>query len=1145
MTRRVANLDLALALSIGAMVAGPPPVNLAPVAGINQTLTVSGGAGSAPQFAGMVPVVGAVDQQISTAPVLAFTTPVLFGTSGQIVAWNDTDNVVVATYDVTTAIGTGAGQVSLTSAGQIMPRAPAGGWPIGKRVAFTITAGALTNPSGIPIAAITDRSAIYFNTVGVFTQPAAVDTAAGVWGLTNLSAGVANWLFVADIEVLDTANKYLAARGAIDTRLTIEGGRVFIRLYDNAGVALGSLGSSAVTLAFPAANARRRAMAMAWDDGTRANFRVWANEVLILSGSFASTGNGIRPPTRFNATDGAGANSGAYRIRGQYFAQAATLPGTLPVPTDFFDAAGLWRPVFGTTVAGFTPTFSEAGNAAAWNARNGTDTTGTFVNYSPAPGVFAANQWTVLENGVSEEVVFTLGPTLPVNGTSFGILRDGGTTPVATAPMVPGDFILTGETNGPHFYQVVAINTGGTSAASDIKLAQPYARANLASVDAAGWTAVAAVPADFEGAYNPNTGPKQIKLSRPGYTTTGAPTTYTEFVTVSKRSRQPYPSQASLTTSGVNLTDYVYSGDTSTGLTINSTEVSPKPICNWVIPDKLVVGNSVRLEIVAFHRNARFGEQVACVEFTISDGTTTVTQKVSASAVSGRTGDRNAVIVYGANMDISTLANPAVLTCNAKVYPWVGDASSVANSATQSERRQFSPRFFTRNTTRFASPPIAVVASGGNDATGVVSTDGAVARATPFLTTLGAIKGLKAATGVTGGRIDGCEVWNGGGTFGLPVLASGDVTGGIQDNAHVTFRRDPTVTRSAAIFTFGLAAARTRFTLMRITDCTINRTGTLAMQGEAAANMEIILDDLTFDNAGFNNTIYNQSHGFLFGVELLNAGSSPIAAGTYENRMVRGLLCASGVFIESWLTVGCRLTGGTHGTGNVSNGSRAADGCIAAYNYCSGYRWNINGLTAGETASLALVQNVIEFFSATSNTGLGISADSATMNTAHTVIHHNTIAGFFNNGRTNFFYDENASVARTQKLMSSKGNIHVSWNNKGDVFMTNGARTGNWPAANGVGFGYELVQYDSASGTFRLEFPGLGSVVGTSTTTPVDPLFTSPAATTSGPTAGAGGGTYTLQSGSPAKNMSKEAVLAFDLAGTARPLTGTSTGAYQ
>lgn len=670
-------------------------------------------------------------------------------------------------------------------------------------------------------------------------------------------------------------------------------------------------------------------------------------------------------------------------------------------------------------------------------------------------------------------------------------------------------------------------------------VAPTVALLNFTAVNPDGWTVAYPSPPTFDPVGSPET----FAIVRPGFTSTGTATSYQDVLTLTKRVRQPYPNQAQLTPATAALSDYVYAGDIIVGAANFSSETAPQPIANWVMPDRQVVGDTVALELVAFHRNARNGEQVACVEFSASDGTAIVTQKVSTSVVSGRASDRNAVVVYRCDLNIAALANPAVITCNARVFPWIGTAASIRDSATQTAAREFSPRTFVRNTARFASPPLAYVSTTGSDASGVVSVTAASALAAPFATILGAIKGLKAATAVTGGRIDGCQVRLGAGTFVAGSLASGDVTGGIQDNAALTITRDPTVARSAAVMSFGLASFRTRFPYLRIADCTLQRTGTLAFQGETAATLQLTLDDVVLENAGFNAAILNSAALTLHGCDMRNAGSSPLAAGANEIRLLRGLLNDSSAAIENWLVVGCRMTNGNHGTGIFSNGTRSSNGAICAFNYLSGYRLNYGSLS--ETISVALVQNVVEFYSATANTGMGISADGALTNTAHTVVCHNTVAGFFNNGRSNQFYDENATVPRTHRLHSSKANIHVSLNNKGDVFLLDGTRKGNWPYSYGVGVASELLQFDAASPTFRQEFSGLGTIGGTSTTIPLLPQFTAPAHTTSGPVAGAGGGIYTLAATSPAKGMLLAAVLRFDLAGNARPLGLTSAGAYQ
>ncbi len=662
--------------------------------------------------------------------------------------------------------------------------------------------------------------------------------------------------------------------------------------------------------------------------------------------------------------------------------------------------------------------------------------------------------------------------------------------------------------------------------------------ARFTAVNADGWTASYPAPPTFD----PAGAPERFAVQRSGFTPTGSATTWTDLLTVTRRVRQAYPNQANLTASTVALSDYIYQGDSVSGAGNASTEACPQPIANWVMPDRVIVGDTVTLEIVAFHRNARNGEQVACVEFSATDGTATVTQKVSATVISARATDRNAVIVHRAALDISTLANPGTITCNARVYPWIGTAASVRDSAAATAGREFSPRIFTRNTARLAAPPFAYVATTGNDATGVVSTNAATAKATPFLTVLGAIKGLKAATGVTGGRIDGCELRLGAGSFVATSLAATDVTGGIQDAAALTITRDPAVAKSAAILTFGLAAFRARFPWLRIADCTIQRTGANALTGEASPQMGVTLDDVAFDNANNNTTILSNAHLSISGCDLTNAGSSPFAAGPYEVRLVRGLQCASGVATENWLIVGSRLTGGSHGSALLSGGTRSSNGAITAFNYLSGYRPAYGGNP--ETIACAMVQNVIEFFSATSNTGLSVSPDAGVTNTSHAVMFHNTVAGFWNHGRSNLFYDETTGTARTHRLLAVKGNIQVSVNTKGDVFRADGTRTGNWPYLYGVGVASDLLQFDAADPTFRQEFAGLGCAVGTSTTAPVNPQFTAPAHTVNG-VAGAGGGTYAIQAGSPARSMVTGGLLRFDISGVARPANATSAGAYQ
>lgn len=80
--------------------------------------------------------------------------------------------------------------------------------------------------------------------------------------------------------------------------------------------------------------------------------------------------------------------------------------------------------------------------------------------------------------------------------------------------------------------------------------------------------------------------------------------------------------------------------------------------------------------------------------------------------------------------------------------------------------------------------------------------------------------------------------------------------------------------------------------------------------------------------------------------------------------------------------------------------------------------------------------------------------------------------------------------------------------------------------------------------SFAQEYPGPNYSYGTTNSgAGNDPLFTSYQAVTAGPVAGAGNGTYTIGTSSPAKNLVTNSPLPFDLAGNARSGT-VAAGAY-
>ncbi len=734
-----------------------------------------------------------------------------------------------------------------------------------------------------------------------------------------------------------------------------------------------------------------------------------------------------------------------------------------------------------------------------------------------------------------------------------------------------------------------------------------------------------------------------VEVERAGYDQSGAATTHTDTIILTKWIRDPYPDHANLTDtpSLVALSEKLRASsiDVIEGGTVtnNSTAVTPKPICNWVLPDRQVVGNSVTVEIVAFHYDGRNNQQVAFVEARATDGTDEVTQSAFATVVSPRTSDKTAVLVYSITLDITTL-DPGPITINAEAYSWIGDSSSINDSADQTDRREFSPRYYLKDVTRFTSPPYAYVngtsniagtftsgsfadsvtvtqttsgatakvvgtqsagafllvstisgtpnssdtwvnggstftpsatpTANGNNGTGVWSTTAATAEASPFATVQGAIDAAAAqmpagdylaGTG-TSRPLDGAIVRISTGTH---ALGSGSVSSRPQKLAAPIITRDPNVARADAIIAVNRWRARLGVgTLESVTtegavifrDVAIDRTTTLGFEGEAANQLDLIFDDVDFDNNGHSATIFIQSHGRVYGMNLTGAASSfGLAQANYAWRVWRGVYCADfgGFGLEQYLTVGNDIN-------NLGGWSRAparsASGTIIAFNKFMD-RNSINGWTFGsdeDVTGAVFAQNVVEHSGVANGPANKIGGDDFTGNLAHIIHIHNTYIGFDLYGRSNAFYNETTADPRTHTFIRSAANIQVQINTKHDVFHTDGAYTGGWEYLYGVGSFGEFSQFrDAGGGSFVQEYAGALSNIGTSNSVRNDPLFVDYQGTTSGPTAGAGLGDYELTVGSPAAQIVNRGLLSHDIRGRRRPtpVTGnTSTydaaGAY-
>lgn len=179
----------------------------------------------------------------------------------------------------------------------------------------------------------------------------------------------------------------------------------------------------------------------------------------------------------------------------------------------------------------------------------------------------------------------------------------------------------------------------------------------------------------FTGDNDPTGANFRLLVTSPGFDTAGDVTTVTREVYGTIVLRQPYPNQATMweTEDGGNVTlrvalsDYVYYADTATveidagwytatgpvatnaysGTVVNNSDLTyPKVIGRWAMVPFDIVQDDFLLEMVAFHRFARNGQQVACVKFEAEDesANTSPDVTVTEATVSSKP-DPNAVIV--------------------------------------------------------------------------------------------------------------------------------------------------------------------------------------------------------------------------------------------------------------------------------------------------------------------------------------------------------------------------------------------------------------------------------------------------------------------------------------------------------------------
>lgn len=669
----------------------------------------------------------------------------------------------------------------------------------------------------------------------------------------------------------------------------------------------------------------------------------------------------------------------------------------------------------------------------------------------------------------------------------------------------------------------------------------------------------------------PDLAPEYLPLNRSGFDSSGNATSITERVILTYQLPLPFPNRTvSDPRNRVSASEYIYSTD-SGSFTNNSTLTSPQPISSFVNgPDRQTVytsgagANTIHLEWVAAHINARNQKEIAYASCSATDGSITTTLVAATGpAMLNSTTDLNPVIGYYCDIDVSSLA-VGQITANAKNYPWIGTSGSIANTSSGTAGlRGWNPQVWTKSST--ARYFAYANTSTGNDTTCVASQTAATALALPCLTYVGAVNKCK----TTGSDTGNCTIRL---TWGQTFVTASATTASAA-TAEMIIEADPAGSGTAPILQFGATNLNLNAKYVHFRNITLSRQGSFSLTPTSGGR--IWLDNITYDAGSFNAVSFNASGGiYATGLTVTNqAATSLTLTAAQDIRLLRG--CSNGTAtgnlgIAFATTVGCNFSGAVVSV--IANAVLPGNTLFAFSKWLrvtgSNGIFSFGDNTNAAAANIAFVQLIGEYCGNTSSTpGFRFSGDPPIVTSlTNVLLQYATLIGANDAGRDNIFYDNNASgVVRNHTLVGVFGSILSQPNVKSDQFVgTSGAdptdaplHIGNWSQVFGTAWAYNLYMYPAANGVdvpdgnptraFSQVYAGLRTIYGTSPVNKLDPLFS----TWGGPTyngsvysTGTCGGDYTLQPGSPALGRVAKSILPFNLAGVARPATNDSVGAY-